>query len=331
MGANALDSKRILELLKSANIHFPAERVLPLKGGANNQVYRLEFAEHPPVVLKCYFQHPQDLRPRLKAEFEFLTFAWEQGIRCIPKPLAQDPTQNMALYSHIDGSLASSIHANKTFVSSAASFLKALNQNKQAGKHLVPASEACFRAADYLETVERKLSNLQSVAHKKLQDFLNHELIPFWKQVKDTACKAALHSLDPSPEDLIITPSDFGLHNALISRTGESYFIDFEYAGWDDPAKTICDFFLQPKIPIPQMHFHAFAQQVFSLSKNSEQTTQRTQRMFPVCKVKWCCIVLNVFARAGKTRRQFANSGQNPEAQIALAKNYLFSTPMDHK
>jgi len=149
--------------------------------------------------------------------------------------------------------------------------------------------------------------------------------------VKDTACKAALHSLDPSSKDLIITPSDFGLHNALISGSGEPYFIDFEYAGWDDPAKTICDFFLQPKIPIPQMHFHAFAQQVCSMSINSEQTLQRTKLMFPVCKVKWCCIVLNVFARAGKTRRQFANSGQNPEAQIALAKNYLFSTPMDHK
>ncbi len=331
MGPNALDSECVLELLKSAKIDSSVERIVPLKGGANNQVYKLEFGAHVPVVLKCYFQHPQDLRPRLQAEFEFLNFAWKQGIRCIPQPLAQDRARNWALYSFVDGSLPSSVHAEKTFVSAAASFLVSLNHNKQAGKHLLSASEACSRTVDFVNTVEKKLSHLQTVAHEPLQTFLNQELIPHWAEVKQTACKAALHALDPATEDLIITPSDFGLHNALIAKTGAPYFIDFEYAGWDDPAKTICDFFLQPKIPIPKRYFDEFAGQVSRLSKHSEQTLERTQLMFPVCKVKWCCIMLNVFVRAGKSRRQFAQSEQSPEGQIALARNYLFSTPIDHK
>ena len=43
-------------------------------------------------------------------------------------------------------------------------------------------------------------------------------------------------------EDLQISPSDFGFHNALRTNTGPVFF-DFEFSGWDDPAKTIIDFF----------------------------------------------------------------------------------------
>ena len=34
-------------------------------------------------------------------------------------------------------------------------------------------------------------------------------------------------------EDSILSPSDFGFHN-IISKNQKLYFIDFEYAGWDD-------------------------------------------------------------------------------------------------
>ena len=40
----------------------------------------------------------------------------------------------------------------------------------------------------------------------------------------------------------ILSPSDFGLHNT-ISKKNKLYFFDFEYFGWDDPIKLICDFF----------------------------------------------------------------------------------------
>lgn len=298
-----------------------------MKGGANNQVYRIDLQEGDPVILKSYFQHPQDARPRLKAEFEFLTFGWNQGIRCIPQPIFQDPVQNLALYTYVEGSLASPIHADESFVHSAASFLFALNQKKKSGQHLLDASEACLQTMDFIHTVEKKLSNLLNITDMNplLSAFLYQELLPYWAEVKEKTCKAALHHLDPSSEDLFLTPSDFGLHNALITSSKQPCFIDFEYAGWDDPAKTICDFFLQPKIPIPYAYFDAFAQQVASLSANREKTFERTTQMFPVCHVKWCCIILNVFLKTGKSRREFANSDQIAfqENQIELARKHL--------
>ena len=42
-----------------------------------------------------------------------------------------------------------------------------------------------------------------------------------------------------------MSPSDFGFHN-VIKKDDFLYFIDFEYAGLDDPVKLICDFYCQP-------------------------------------------------------------------------------------
>ena len=46
-------------------------------------------------------------------------------------------------------------------------------------------------------------------------------------------------------EEMIISPSDFGFHN-VINKNNKLFFIDFEYAGLDDPIKLICDFYCQP-------------------------------------------------------------------------------------
>ncbi len=42
----------------------------------------------------------------------------------------------------------------------------------------------------------------------------------------------------------IVSPSDFGFHNALLDDGGAISFLDFEYSGRDDPAKLDLRFFL---------------------------------------------------------------------------------------
>jgi len=330
MGIHDLDPQAFSSFLKSAGIFPLAQNIQTLKGGANNRVYRINFVDRAPLVLKSYFQHPEDPRPRLKAEFEFLSFAWDQGIRQIPEPIYQNFSSNLALYGYIDAGLANVSHANQSFVESSVQLLNQLNRNKEKGTHLLDASEACFQTIHYVETVERKLNLLfhtpeETDLEKKFHSFLRKELIPQWETIKQEACKTALHTINPEEDDLILTPSDLGLHNVLASSEGKHYFIDFEYAGWDDPAKTICDFFLQPKIPIPFSFFPDFSKRVAALAENPEKTLERTLKMLPICKIKWCCIILNVFLRIGKNRREFAENDQAHalEKQLHLASECL--------
>ena len=330
MGTGTLNLESASEILAAAKISATPLALTPLTGGANNRVFRLDLEHAPSLILKSYFQHPQDLRPRLKSEFEFLSFAWAEGIRCIPKPLYQDPTQNLALYTHINAPLATSDHSTLSFIEAAADFLLDLNRKKHSGKHLSYASEACLKISDYFEAVEKRLYQLlcvsqETLVEKQLHQFLQHQLLPQWNQIKETTCKTALQALSPDPSDLILSPSDFGLHNVLVSTTNHYTFIDFEYAGWDDPVKTICDFFLQPRVPISCAYFEYFSKLTVSLTPNPQKTLERTKLLFPICKIKWCCMILNVFLHTGKARREFANVDLSAAQaqQLVLAQSYL--------
>ena len=56
---------------------------------------------------------------------------------------------------------------------------------------------------------------------------------------------------------MILSPSDFGFHN-ILSHHNNLYYIDFEYAGWDDPYKLIADFILNPDYKIPIKYQNIF-------------------------------------------------------------------------
>src|SRR5690606_1492036 len=64
-----------------------------------------------------------------------------------------------------------------------------------------------------------------------------------------TARAAAMLEPDEDEKELaprfrLLSPSDFGFHNMLRRDDGSLAFIDFEYFGWDDPAKLAADFLL---------------------------------------------------------------------------------------
>ena len=72
------------------------------------------------------------------------------------------------------------------------------------------------------------------------------ELQYFWSQlaseVEATATASGWLNKSLDKEQYCISPSDFGFHNALLKSNGDIKFIDFEYAGFDDPAKITSHF-----------------------------------------------------------------------------------------
>ena len=87
-----------------------------------------------------------------------------------------------------------------------------------------------------------------------------------------------------------ISPGDFGFHN-MIKTENKNIYIDFEFSGWDDPAKTILDFSLQPSSSIfgsEQVILKAFS------SVFTESVQERMQIMEPLIKLKWVCIICGI-------------------------------------
>ena len=96
-------------------------------------------------------------------------------------------------------------------------------------------------------------------------------------------------------------------------------FIDFEYAGWDDPAKMVCDFFCQPAVPVPRSHLERFLAAVTAVTGGAGDTLHaRVTLLLPAYEIKWCCIMLNEFLPVGEDRRAFARGYDDTETRRAL-------------
>ncbi|MCZ6679501.1 MAG: aminoglycoside phosphotransferase family protein [Candidatus Poribacteria bacterium] len=310
----------------------------PLAGGANNRVFRVEVGETE-VLLKAYFHHPNDPRARLDAEFEFSVFAWANRVHALPQPLARDPRKHLGLYEFIKGRQLAPHEVTAEAVDQALAFFCAINQYKRLprAKTLPAASEACFSLAEHFGCVERRLQSLHRIdassdIDREAAHFIKNVLSEVWKTVRDDSLRQShehgvVFDEQLNQRDWCLSPSDFGFHNAILTPQKHLRFIDFEYAGWDDPAKLVCDFFCQVAVPVPMANFDTFARTVVSGLSDAENHLQRIALLMPVYQVKWCCILLNNFLAVGEARRQFAVEGikaeEQKENQLRLARQLL--------
>lgn len=304
-------------LLTSSGFRGPFD-FLQLAGGANNQIFCVKAPNGASLLLKRYFHHPSDLRDRAQSEFAFSTFAWENGVSVLPRPYGCDRKNQLGIYEFISGRSLLPEEITENAVEAALEFTQKVNhhKNQPSAKRLPNASEACFSFLQHLRCVERRLDALQMIEQRSRIDqetaaFLNGPLKQVWTQTRDKALMSAQQAglsidKDLEWEDRCISPSDFGFHNAFITANNNYRFFDFEYAGWDDPAKLVCDFFCQPALPIPLEYFEWVASQITSKLSDPNLHLHRIHLLFPVYQIKWCCILLNDFLQLGRDRRRFA-------------------------
>jgi hypothetical protein len=316
----SVDPQAVRALAAAAGLG-PVRAVVPIAGGANNRVYRVE-TPSAVALLKSYFRHPDDPRDRLGAEWAFARFAWDNGVRCIPEPLAADPAAGLALFEFVYGRSLSGGVAGEAAVDQAIEFYRTLNRGKgrPAAASLPRASESCFSLDDHFDTVARRVERLKTIALGNVVDgaalaFAEAELGPAWEMVHSAGrASAAAHTLKTDqpldPANRCLSPSDFGFHNALLANDGRLRFVDFEYAGWDDPSKLVCDFFCQPAIPAPLSAFGRFAAAVAAELPDPQLHLTRSSLLLPVYRVKWVCIMLNEFLPLGVSRRTFSSAAE---------------------
>lgn len=307
-----------------------------LPGGGNNRVYRVETAAGP-VLLKEYFRHAADPRDRLGAEQAFLHFAWAHGVRAIPQPLACDRGAGIGIYEFLTGRKLAPGEVTAAHVDEAAAFFAAVNRHRHgpATAALPVASEACFSLAEHLACVDRRMARLATIKpesdlHRRAAALVAERLVPAWQRVRASVAAGGLPLDTPlAAADRVISPSDFGFHNCIATDSGLK-FIDFEYAGWDDPAKTVCDFFCQPAVPVPREYFERFLEAAADGSRDPAALRERVSLLLPVYELKWCCIMLNEFLPADDRRRVFARDAESAEARRAqqLDKVDRFLSPL---
>ena len=310
----------------------------PLPGGKNNRVFRLGLEDDSQLVLKSYFRHPNDTRDRLGAEWAFLSHAWGRGVRSVPEPVANDRDAHLGLYGFVVGEKLAADAISAAHVEAAADFVCAVNTAPRPA--LRPGSEACFSIADHLERIDRRVDRLGALDPEapdvdRAARLVKRSLKPHWNQVRasivESCTTAGLAAEAPFPDgDIIASPSDFGFHNALWQPGRGLCFLDFEYAGLDDPAKLAGDFFSCPEIPTPGEHFSFFVDVLCRHLGLSDATRTRMGLLRKAYRIKWACIVLNDFIPHHDARRRFADRGDRAArcaAQLDKAAALIAEAP----
>ena len=327
-------TKRLLPFVKDKDIY----QVHPIPTGGNNRLYLLATA-YGNYVMKRYFKHDYDKSDRLHREYAFSSFVWSHGIKCIAEPIAQDSNSNVGIYRFIEGSKLGVGDISANAVEQAVDFFLKVNRHKSdvKARRIPYASEACFSIEQYINAVDERMEKLKVIEAKTQLDkearrFINSLLVGRWIETKNKILRKAkeekLSVIKRIPaSDIILSPSDFGFHNAIMGEDGVIRFIDFEYAGWDDIAKMTCDFFSQVAIPISPVYFKQFVNRLIRDAEKPNMTLNRIRLLLPLHGIKWCCILLNHFLSVDRERKIFADKKamEKKAQQLRKAKAHLHS------
>jgi hypothetical protein len=316
---DSTDRTKAESILRIAGIDGPFT-LSPLPSGRNNRTAKLT-TRSGDYLLKRYADNPADGRDRLGNETAFCRFAREIGIDTVPEVLAVDATSRTALFSFIAGEPMAAYGVDARAVSQAIDFAIALNRRRADGAQLPNASEAAFSLDDHNRAVCARVESLcVRVTHADAAAFLRQNVGPHLQRASCRGDRAL------AAGERCISPSDFGVPNTVAVAGGRICFVDFEYAGWDDPARMVCDFFLQVAVPVPARFLPRMVEMLAPHFGDADAFRRRVAALMPLYHVKWCCTLLNDFDPQVRSRREFAGFNLDAEhlaRQLACAKARL--------
>jgi len=302
------------------------KEIRSVSGGANNRVWEVKTLQGK-YLLKQYFRSPEDSRDRFASEKAFYTHAQNKAPGKVPQVQAWDPEGEAGLFFWVEGRKLTQPEVTGARVQEALEFFAALNRAPHpAPSDLPAAAEAAWTVCEHLDLVNRRIGRLQQISDgdseaEEARHFVREEVMPAWERIFKTASRDwPEKGRGTHRATACVSPSDFGFHNSLLGGDDRLRFFDFEYAGWDDPAKMAADFFCQPRIPAPASEFPRIAARLAELFPQDAEVAERATSLWPVYRMKWICIMLNEFLPAGKTRRGFS---LGEEAQVALRRQRL--------
>lgn len=300
--------------------------------GRNSRVYRLTCEDSGIYAAKFYFDRTPDDRDRMEVELSSMQFLRENGIDCIPLPVMADKTPGCVIYEYIEGQDILSSEVTEADIDAAVDFLGKLYQLKavKGSRALPPASEACFSVKAIVSNVQCRLDTLSSLrnigaAYDALHDFLSDDFVPSFEEItqwcRSSMSRSAMsYDAELPREARTLSPSDFGFHNALRRADGHLVFFDFEYFGWDDPAKMVSDFLLHSAMRLSKGLKRRFVAGILGRFRDPEFLDKRVQIVYPMFGLKWCLILLNEFVPEILARRGFAGKNKLDKDKLQAAQ-----------
>lgn len=319
---------------------LPAARALksrpvsarPAGRGGNNRVLAVGLENGEEVLLKRYLLDARDGRDRAGSEFAALKLMWSSGMRSAARPLYKDPGGAFAVHSLLPGRPLAGRRVTRAHVDQALGFLRRLQALRGKAARIAAAADSRSCLADYPRHLERRLARIEAglpQAPAAARDFVRRSVRPAMEALVarfKARCGAALGEALPRSR-MILSPSDFGFHNAIEGPDGTLRFVDFEYFGWDDPAKLAADFTHHAAHEVPPALKRRFREGLARLVPDRRSFEARLALVDELVAFEWVLIVLNVLSPESLSRRRFSDPNREAAAlvreRLRLAKTML--------
>ena len=313
-----------------------------LNGGGNNRSYRIKTCEKV-FMGKVYFRNSLDSRDRLLHETSFSQYLEYLSLENFPKLIAADKILGIAAFDWLSGKIYESDSViDLNYWKLCLEFLFNLQSGKdcEKGRKLPNASESAFSLREHWGLLQsrhdywlRRILREPDSIPNSIKVFLLEKVENNYQELaKEVIANPSFDYVIPK-EEQILSPSDFGLHNTLLRTNGTLFFYDFEYAGWDDPAKTIADFFAQPRQQVPRELFKVMKDQIIDLLPDSgiRSFIERLPLVVRMINLKWCYICLNIFHPVDNQRRKLSKTPAVDLTSLHHSLNRLVNdSPITH-
>lgn len=313
------------------------ESLTRLRGGMNSQVFRCH-SKRGCWVLKAYSPHQNGQSDRMKAEVDFLLFTTQVAPNSTPTLLGVDYTYRCVVMDYIAGEpFVEGVSPHQNDLDTAFSFFRQINGNPEIARKMIKldAADGFLSLRQHMLNVRTRFSAMGTEhlpqRYKSQADDLLQQLHA-WIEQAETRLEARISSgmvedILP-PEYCCVSPSDFGFHNAIRTCDGVK-FIDFEFAGWDDPAKACADFTLQQRNPVRlqplSVASHFFPHGYVFIAN-------RISAIYELLRLKWLCIILGVLNPVRLDKMIEFKSLANPEVavakQLSRYRQYISDFPL---
>ena len=310
--------------------------------GINSSTFKIESYEEK-YLLKIYNSSKINPINRLEHEEFFLTFLNNCKFKNVPRLVFSNKKDNWVLMSWLEGKKVSKVdyYLCQEYLRFLVNIQK-FRGTKDA-KNLLPASEAFFQLKGHIKSINDRITLLEKKQKEVL--ILNNDLFHIFKNFLDKV-KSEINYLNLfkkeknidiefilPQENRIISQSDVGFHNILVGNNNV-YFLDFEYAGWDDPAKLFSDLLLQPDNNVPIKFFNILDKYLvdFILKKNYHH--YRLMFMLKLIRIKWSLIILNpIFKSETLSKEKFSSllKMKIDKSLIYLEKSLLIINTIQQK
>jgi len=307
---------------------FERKHMLPTQlqhlHGGNHTVSSVTFADNTQWVIKS------GKPDRIKRDAQALSLLSSHHIKPIPQLIAHTPNGHL-ISTHLSGTPITSV--SRQHIHQVVDFIRRLDtlsrSQQPAVVHFPAAAQARTNLQDYLDGIDTRLTDLtqgvrqceaQYAGFTPLRHLIEDSLPPLKQAVfAHFAHTSEAYGWDNNApfaaQERILSPSDLGFHNTLISPKQTVQFLDFEYFGWDDKAKLCCDFLHHQGHHLSNAQKQYFLTTLHTQGVLTDALIQRIHAVLDVVGFEWILIVLNI-AQPHKTAQKIHANASTPIATL---------------